>query len=136
MDGFILDRGFQVLNTAYPALRSLVDLDALDLKAFDPAVDMTSTASGSRSSTRSSAPVAQRPRSTSPSAAFIAHRLSTVRRADLILVLQDGEIVERGTHQELMGRRGIYYEIYELQLRPQAEMLLDAAEAEDKRGEG
>ena len=38
VDGFILDRGFQVLNTAYPALRSHVDLDALDLKAFDPAV--------------------------------------------------------------------------------------------------
>ena len=38
VDGFILDRGFQVLNTAYPALRSHVDLDALDLQAFDPAV--------------------------------------------------------------------------------------------------
>ena len=38
VDGFILDRGFQVLNTAYPALRSHVDLDALDLRAFDPAV--------------------------------------------------------------------------------------------------
>lgn len=38
VDGFTLDRGFQVLNTAYPALRSHVDLGALDLKAFDPAV--------------------------------------------------------------------------------------------------
>ena len=38
VDGFILDRGFQVLNTAYPALRRYVDLDALDLQAFDPAV--------------------------------------------------------------------------------------------------
>ncbi len=56
----------------------------------------------------------------------IAHRLSTVREADLILVLQDGEIVEQGTHEELMARRGIYQDIYELQLRPQEELLLDA----------
>jgi ATP-binding cassette subfamily B protein len=42
----------------------------------------------------------------------IAHRLSTVREADLILVLQDGAIVEQGTHQDLMARRGIYQDIY------------------------
>jgi ATP-binding cassette subfamily B protein len=49
----------------------------------------------------------------------IAHRLSTVRRADLILALDDGEIVERGTHDELLGRDGFYRNIYDLQLRPQ-----------------
>ena len=53
----------------------------------------------------------------------IAHRLSTVHRADLILVLRDGEIAERGTHQELLGLRGLYREIYELQLRPQEDVL-------------
>jgi ABC-type multidrug transport system fused ATPase/permease subunit len=57
----------------------------------------------------------------------IAHRLSTVREAHLILVLRDGEIVEQGSHEELMARRGVYRDIYELQLRPQEEMLLDAA---------
>ena len=51
----------------------------------------------------------------------IAHRLSTVRRADLILVLEDGEIVERGTHQELLDLNGYYRRIYDLQLRPQDE---------------
>ena len=56
----------------------------------------------------------------------IAHRLSTVRQADLVLVLKDGDIVEQGTHQELMGRCGIYQDIYELQLRPQEEIMLDA----------
>ena len=57
----------------------------------------------------------------------IAHRLSTVREADNILVLKDGEIVEQGTHPELIARRGIYQDIYELQLRPQEEIMLDAA---------
>ena len=49
----------------------------------------------------------------------IAHRLSTVRRADLILALDEGEIVERGTHDELLKRNGFYRSIYDLQLRPQ-----------------
>ena len=66
----------------------------------------------------------------------IAHRLSTVRRADLILVLQDGEIVEQGSHRELIARHGIYHEIYELQLRPQAELLLDEAKLPDSGGMG
>jgi ATP-binding cassette subfamily B protein/subfamily B ATP-binding cassette protein MsbA len=41
----------------------------------------------------------------------IAHRLSTVRRADLILLINEGRVVERGTHTELMDSRGIYYEM-------------------------
>jgi ATP-binding cassette, subfamily B, bacterial len=50
----------------------------------------------------------------------IAHRLSTIMRADLILVLEHGEIVERGTHQELLAKGGRYRELYELQFRAQA----------------
>jgi ATP-binding cassette, subfamily B, bacterial len=51
----------------------------------------------------------------------IAHRLSTVRAADLILVVEDGRIVERGTHRQLLGRGGRYAELYETQFRePQA----------------
>ena len=57
----------------------------------------------------------------------IAHRLSTVREADQILVLRDGSVVEKGNHIELMAKRGIYRDIYELQLRPQEEVLLDAS---------
>ncbi len=49
----------------------------------------------------------------------IAHRLSTVRRADLILVMDGGRIVERGTHRELLNSGGLYREIYDLQLRDQ-----------------
>ena len=53
----------------------------------------------------------------------IAHRLSTVHKANTIVVLEDGEIVEQGTHQELLARGGFYREIYELQLRPQEEVM-------------
>ena len=56
---------------------------------------------------------------------IIAHRLSTVHRADEIIVLDHGEIVERGTHQELLAKNGKYRDIYELQLRPQEEVLRD-----------
>jgi ATP-binding cassette subfamily B protein len=49
----------------------------------------------------------------------IAHRLSTVKRADLILVMDSGRIVERGTHRQLLAQDGLYREIYELQLRDQ-----------------
>jgi ATP-binding cassette subfamily B protein len=49
----------------------------------------------------------------------IAHRLSTIRNADQVLVLADGEIVERGRHEELLARRGAYYELYMKQFRSQ-----------------
>ena len=47
----------------------------------------------------------------------IAHRLSTVRNADLIVVVDQGEIVERGTHGELLRRGGLYKQLYEMQFR-------------------
>ncbi|MED3124609.1 ABC transporter ATP-binding protein [Bacillus wiedmannii] len=45
----------------------------------------------------------------------IAHRLSTIQDADQIFVMHDGEIVERGTHQELLSEQGLYYNMYLLQ---------------------
>ena len=42
----------------------------------------------------------------------IAHRLSTVRNANVILVLEHGEVVERGSHQDLLAQKGEYYQLY------------------------
>ena len=49
----------------------------------------------------------------------IAHRLSTIREADKILVIRDGEIVERGTHDRLLAQRGFYHNLYMSQFRGQ-----------------
>ena len=49
----------------------------------------------------------------------IAHRLSTVRAADQILVVDDGRIVERGTHDTLLDAGGLYADLYRTQLAPQ-----------------
>lgn len=47
---------------------------------------------------------------------IIAHRISTIQDADLIIVMDDGRIVEKGTHEELLDNMGLYYSIYEKQL--------------------
>ncbi|MBD3182900.1 ATP-binding cassette domain-containing protein [Candidatus Poribacteria bacterium] len=51
----------------------------------------------------------------------IAQRLSTVKRADKIVILEDGKIVEKGTHESLLKKGGIYSEIYEMQFKQQEE---------------
>jgi len=53
----------------------------------------------------------------------VAHRLSTIKNADEIAVVSDGRIVEQGTHDELMERRGQYYELYQLQFRANSGMM-------------
>ena len=45
----------------------------------------------------------------------IAHRLSTIRKADRIFVIDHGDVMEEGTHEELMGLKGEYYRLYESQ---------------------
>jgi ATP-binding cassette, subfamily B, multidrug efflux pump len=52
----------------------------------------------------------------------IAHRLSTIRNADEILVLDHGQIIERGNHADLLARKGFYYDLYMSQFKKQEEM--------------
>jgi ATP-binding cassette subfamily B protein len=47
----------------------------------------------------------------------IAHRLSTIRNADWILVVNQGEVVEQGTHESLIGEQGVYYQMYQAQFQ-------------------
>jgi subfamily B ATP-binding cassette protein MsbA len=56
----------------------------------------------------------------------IAHRLSTVRRADLIVVIERGQIIEQGTHAELLARGGQYQRLYELQFADEEEELVNS----------
>jgi ATP-binding cassette subfamily B multidrug efflux pump len=50
---------------------------------------------------------------------IVAHRLSTVQQADRILVMHKGQLRELGTHQELLGQRGLYWKLYQLQYKDQ-----------------
>src|ERR1022692_4384819 len=54
-----------------------------------------------------------------PKILIIAHRLSTVQRADKIIVMHKGQVREMGTHQELLANRGIYFKLYQLQYKDQ-----------------
>jgi ATP-binding cassette, subfamily B, multidrug efflux pump len=58
----------------------------------------------------------------------IAHRLSTIHNADVILVLKDGQIIERGRHDELMAKQGFYYDLYMSQFKKQEEMEIVTAQ--------
>lgn len=58
----------------------------------------------------------------------IAHRLSTIRKADIIFVIDDGRIVEKGSHEELLARKGKYYQLYSTQYSHLKDMLPVAGE--------
>ena len=70
----------------------------------------------------------------------IAHRLSTVLHADIILVMDEGRLEEKGTHRELLAKGGLYARVYEEQFRPQEDGALPtdgrqpASDAKDELG--
>ena len=61
---------------------------------------------------------------------LIAHRLSTVQRADTILVMHKAQLREMGTHQQLLGNRGLYWKLYQLQYQDQEQHVLAPASPE------
>jgi ATP-binding cassette subfamily B protein len=61
----------------------------------------------------------------------IAHRLSTIRNADQVLVLVKGEIIERGTHEELLAKQGFYYNLYMSQFKRQEQVVKASRPAAD-----
>jgi ATP-binding cassette subfamily B protein len=65
---------------------------------------------------------------------IIAHRIQSVMNADLILVLDRGRIVQRGTHDELMAEEGIYRQIYDMQARIETELEREVASANGGNG--
>ncbi|HKB66571.1 MAG TPA: ABC transporter ATP-binding protein [Pyrinomonadaceae bacterium] len=65
----------------------------------------------------------------------VAHRLSTIQRADQIIVLHHGEIRERGTHQELLAQHGLYWKLYKLQYSDKARPTLPDLLAEEEVAE-
>jgi ABC-type multidrug transport system fused ATPase/permease subunit len=56
---------------------------------------------------------------------IIAHRLSTIREASRVVVLDHGRIVESGSHEELLMRRGMYYNLYTMQFRTESDAAAD-----------
>jgi len=62
----------------------------------------------------------------------IAHRLSTIHNADMVLVINEGRVVERGTHAELLARRGVYHGLYMSQFRRDPQFVLAEAKADDR----
>ena len=61
---------------------------------------------------------------------LILHRLSTIRKADFIIVLQEGRVAERGTHDELMARRGLYHALVHTQTKEMDELVENEEEEE------
>jgi ABC-type multidrug transport system ATPase subunit len=59
---------------------------------------------------------------------IIAHRIQSVMNADLILVLDKGQIVQKGTHKELLAQEGMYRQIYNIQTRIESELEQEIAE--------
>jgi subfamily B ATP-binding cassette protein MsbA len=66
----------------------------------------------------------------------IAHRLSTIRRADQILVMEQGQIVERGTHEQLYAAQGRYYDLYTRQQGLEHNLFLAPGEGDTLEGDG
>jgi len=64
---------------------------------------------------------------------IVAHRLSTIQRADNIIVMHHGEVREQGAHQDLLALRGLYWKLYKLQYSDPSRAVEDREEEEEEQ---
>jgi len=96
------------------------EIEHLHALAFDPKILILDEATSSvDSQTEALIQDALKQLLTERTAIIIAHRLSTVKKVDRILVIHKGQVWEEGSHEELLARQGLYARLYELQYRAQ-----------------
>lgn len=116
-DSSIIDMALKVIHYLHPSAIIISCLVPLKRLKKPKVIILDEATSALDSSTEAEVQEAFQKLRSGRTLFVVAHRLSTIIDADLILFVKDGDIVERGTHQELLERKGEYFELWERQNR-------------------